>query len=136
MKLEQFQRRMGKLATGVEKNADKTVRKVALAIDQTVVLATPVDTGRARANWIVALDAAASETTEAADPSGAGAIGQGAGVIAGYDGDRNAEIHITNNLSYIGRLNDGSSRQAPAGFVPQAVKAGAGAVRGAKLLED
>lgn len=133
---DQFSKKMGRVASKIPENADKIVRKVAMAIDQTVVLATPVDKGRARMNWIAALDTAASETTEAADPSGGAAIAQAAGVVAGYDGDVNQEVHITNNLPYIGPLNDGSSRQAPAGFVQQAVRAGASAVRGAKILED
>jgi hypothetical protein len=133
---EQFERRMGRLAARVPENADKTVRKVAMAIDQTVVMATPVDKGRARANWIAALDVPVTSPTEAQDPSGAAAIAQAASVVGQYDGDRNSEVHITNNLPYIGPLNDGSSRQAPKNFVQQAVRAGAGAVKGAKLLED
>jgi hypothetical protein len=136
MKIDQFNKRMGTLASRVPKNADRIVRKAALAIDQTVVMATPVDQGRARANWIAALDAAVETPTDDKDPSGAKAMSQAAGVIAQYDGDAHSEIHITNNLPYIGPLNDGSSRQAPAGFVQQAVKDGAGAVQGAKLLEE
>jgi hypothetical protein len=131
----QFSKRMGLLGTKVAKNADKVVRKVAMAVDRTVVIATPVDTGRARANWIAALDAAPVTATEDKDKSGSKAVSQAAGVVAGYDGDKNAEVHITNNLPYIGRLNEGSSFQAPANFVQTAVKRGVAAVKGAKLLE-
>lgn len=134
---QEFQQRMASLAAKVQDNADKTVRKVAMAVDQTVVMATPVDTGRARANWIAALDVGVTNTVETLDPSGGQAIAQAAGVIAGYKGKPSgrSEIHVTNNLAYIGSLNDGSSRQAPKNFVQQAVKAGAAAVKGAKLLE-
>jgi len=133
---ERFQRRMATLGANATRNADRTVRKVVMAVDQTVVMATPVDKGRARGNWIAALDAAVTEPTETLSPSGAEAIAQAAGVAAAYDGDLHAEVHITNNLPYIEPLNDGTSRQAPAGFVQRAVRAGASAVRGAKVLED
>lgn len=133
--LESLEQRMGAIATAVKRNADKTVRKVAMAVDQAVVMATPVDTGRARANWIASLDAPVTTATENKDKSGGGAISQAAGVVAGYDGDSNSSINITNNLPYIGPLNDGSSYQAPAGFVERAVRAGANAVKGARLLE-
>lgn len=132
----EFSKRIGQLATGVSENADKLVKKVAMAIDQTVVLATPVDTGRARANWIASLDVASSTVTTSTDKSGRQAIAAARATINGYDGDTNAEVHITNNLDYIGPLNDGSSAQAPRGFIRTAVRAGAAAVKGAKLLES
>jgi hypothetical protein len=34
------------------------------------------------------------------------------------------QIHITNNAPYIRQLNDGSSKQAPAGFVERAILIG------------
>ena len=120
----EFAKRLGAIGTNVAENADKLVRKVAMTIDRTVVMATPVDTGRARANWIASLNAPTSATTTSVSPSGAEAMEQAAGVIAGYDGDNDAEIHITNNLPYIGPLNEGYSRQAPANFVSIAVRAG------------
>jgi hypothetical protein len=131
-----FERRLGRLATKVAKNADTVVRKVAMAIDSAVVMATPVDTGRARANWIAALNAASETSTDETDKGGGSAIAQAAGVVAGYNRDKDTEVHITNNLPYIGRLNDGSSFQAPANFVSIAVRQGVKAVKGAKLLED
>ena len=130
---EQFAKNLGSLATRVARNADRTVRKAALAADQAVVTGTPVDTGRARANWIAALNAAEEATSDSTDASKA--LQQAASVIAGYDGDRDVEIHITNNLPYIQKLNEGSSAQAPAGFVRLAVKRGIEAVAGARLLD-
>lgn len=132
---EDFSRRMGDLATRVARNADRTVRKAALAADQAVVMQTPVDTGRARANWIAALNAPAEEATAKTDRGGGAAIQQAAGVVGRYDGDRDVEIHITNNLPYIQRLNEGSSYQAPAGFVRMAIRRGIAAVKGARLLD-
>jgi hypothetical protein len=132
---EEFSRRMGNLATRVARNADRTVRKAALAADQAVVMQTPVDTGRARANWIAALNAPADGPTADEDKGGGRAVQQAAGVVASYDGDRDVAIHITNNLPYIQRLDEGSSYQAPAGFVRLAVRRGIAAVKGARLLD-
>ena len=128
--LSEFSRRITLRGKKVTEGADSLVRKVALAADQAVVMATPVDTGRARSNWIVALDASPEQTIDPYAPGEAGsteaantqaAIDQGQSVIRGYNGDQNQEIHITNNLPYIQRLNDGYSAQAPANFVEQAV---------------
>jgi hypothetical protein len=122
---------MASLGLQVAEGADVVVRKVALAADQVIVMATPVDEGRARSNWIAALDAAAVGTVEPYAEGAAaanGAIEQAARVIADYDGDVHSEIHLTNNLPYIGELNDGSSAQAPAGFVEKGVTAAVKAV--------
>jgi hypothetical protein len=141
----EFARRLGAIGTRVAENADKLVRKVAMTIDRTVVMATPVDTGRARSNWIASLNAPSASIREAyapgkegstSGPNAEAAIEQAAGVVAGYDGDKDAEIHIANNLPYIGRLNDGSSAQAPANFVQIAVRRATASVKGAKLLEE
>lgn len=140
---EQFSRRIATLGARVAEEADRTVRRAALAADQAVVLATPVDKGRARSNWLVELDAPRRDTIDPYVPGEGGSTGganasaalaQGAAVIGGYDGDRHTAIAISNNLPYIGRLNAGSSRQAPAGFVEKAVQAAVKQVEGARLL--
>lgn len=141
MSPERFAQRIRAIGDGVRTNAGNLVRKVAVAIDQTVVLGTPVDTGRARSNWQVSLDNPADGTRAAFSPgteqstSGANAraaIAEGRATIAKHqDGQA---IHITNNLPYIGRLNDGWSAQAPAGFVQDAVVTAARAIKGARLV--
>lgn len=110
----------------VAENADRLVRRCALAVDAALVLATPVDTGRARANWQVEIGQPASGVVEPADQSGQGAIAAGKQVIESYKGG--SSINITNNLPYIERLNEGWSKQAPAGFVEQAVQVGVNAI--------
>lgn len=134
--LRSFANRMRRHAANVERNANALVRKAALAVDATVVLATPVDTGRARSNWQASLDGPARGTREAYAPGTAGntaaantqaAQDQAKAVIAAQRPGQ--AIHITNNLPYIGRLNDGHSAQAPAGFVQTAVLRGLAAVQ-------
>lgn len=141
---DQFARRIDSVAVSVERNAGRAVRKAALVIDQKVVLATPVDTGRARSNWVVAVDRTPEGEVSAYSPgknlgmgesgNASAALEQGRRAIASYQPGKNREIHITNNLPYIGRLNDGSSQQAPAGFVERAVQAGAQAARSQKIV--
>ena len=130
--LRQFAKRIRDIGKRIESNAGATVRKVALAVDAAVVIATPVDTGRARANWQVNIGSPATGTREPTDKSGQAAIEQGKMEIAAYKGG--SAIHITNNLPYIGRLNDGWSAQAPSGFVEKAVLVGVESIKGSRLL--
>lgn len=129
--LRSFSKTMTLIGRNVSTNADALVRKVALAVDSTVVLATPVDTGQARSNWQVSLDQPEQNTIPPYDPGSQGssaqnnanaAINQGKQVIASYKGG--VDICIANNLDYIDDLNNGKSLQAPAGFVEEAVLAG------------
>lgn len=113
------------LAT-VEKQLDKvtveTLQKVVLAADSTVVLATPVDTGRARGNWLPSIGTPREETLrDKFDPSGQNAIAEATALVSSVKaGDT---VYISNNLEYIQALNEGHSQQAPAGFVEKAVQA-------------
>lgn len=128
--LPQFSRRISQVADNIARNADRLTRRVALAADQAVVMETPVDTGRAKSNWIVTLGSPSGATINAysegeggstAAANEAAAQAQAESVISGYDGDAGLEIHITNNLPYIEELNQGSSMQAAPGYVEQAL---------------
>lgn len=90
---------------------EKHVLKVALDIYGTLKVVTPVDTGRARANWHMDID---TPTVRIVEP--------------GQDTSPNISqykigqtVFVSNNLPYIRRLNDGWSSQAPAGFVEAAI---------------
>jgi len=140
--LSDFSRRITLRGRKVAEGADALVRKVALAADQAVVMGTPVDTGRARSNWIASVGSPASAVIDAYAPGEAGsteaantqaAMDQAASVISGYDAGE--EIHITNNLPYIQRLNDGYSAQAPANFVEQAVMEAAQVVQFGRIVD-
>lgn len=131
-------------ATRVETQSNIIAKKVALAIDAELVITTPVDTGRARSNWTLTLDMPPppDETYEAYSPGKEGSTGA-ANAQASMEQARTAltdrrpgqEIHISNNLPYIGRLNEGWSAQAPAGFIERAFAAGRAAVAGEKVLD-
>lgn len=134
MELGDLDGEMKKAGKRVADNADRLIRRCALATDAAVVLATPVDTGRARANWQVELGEPAqgvigdpNDKKAGFDKSGQSAISQGAETIKGYKSG--SSINITNNLPYIERLNDGWSAQAPSGFVEKAVQVGISAMQ-------
>lgn len=95
-------------------------------IDQALVVSTPVDTGAARSNWLPSLSFPADRVVP---PRGViEAIQEARQVQAAYereDPDEDARaLYITNNLKYVPALNNGWSRQAPAGFVQRAIAIG------------
>jgi hypothetical protein len=90
-------------------------RGLARDVLEGVVARTPVSSGRARANWQVALVRPPETMLAATDPDGRATIARGAAVLARA---RPFEtIWIANNLPYIGVLDHGTSRQAPRGIV-------------------
>lgn len=116
-------------AVGVEPAVADVIRKVALVANQTLIMATPVDTGRARANWQVSIGTAIDAEIDSTDVPGA--IRRNEVVIKGY---RNGNLLLQNNVSYIGRLDAGWSAQAPAGFVARAIQTAARAVARSKVV--
>ena len=115
MRLEKFNRSLDAFVAKIPERANDIKRKVALQILSGVVERTPVDTGRARGNWQVETNVRPSGVLESEDVGGGSTIAAGAAVIA--DAQPGDDIWISNNLDYIGRLNDGSSKQAPAGMI-------------------
>lgn len=140
---KQFQQNLGRRGRQVEKGVEQVIRAVAREVDAAVVQSTPVDTGHARSNWIVQLNSAATEEISNVDQSGKvssfersglGAISRGEQVIGRFNVQRDMSIHISNNVPYIEQLNAGSSTQAPAGFVQQAIANGVFIVRRSRLF--
>jgi hypothetical protein len=76
---------------------------------------TPVDTGHARANWVPSVGDPFSSVVEADTAYASGA----ADVLSYQLGDGAA--WVSNNVPYILALNDGWSKQQPAGFVERAI---------------
>lgn len=128
--LSDLDNRMNRLSKKLSGEVNKFVRKVAFIADQNVVFATPVDTGRARSNWLVSVNSPVNETIQPYKAGSALGVGEVANASAATDqalaalaGRRNdQDIYIQNNLVYISRLNEGHSQQAPANFVQMAVK--------------
>ena len=83
---------------------------------------TPVDTGRARANWQVSISGFRQEILTNNDRTGSSAINNAVGVISSSENVRYPTFYISNNLPYIEALNNGHSNQAPAKFVETSIR--------------
>lgn len=89
-------------------------RGLALRALTGVVMRTPVDTGRARGAWMTSLRAPRGGESGILDRGGGVAVSTGAATIAQHTGY--VQIVLENNVPYIGRLEDGYSKQAPNGM--------------------
>ncbi len=86
---------------------------------------TPVDTGWARANWIPSMGGEAATTPSGTKTSvgvAEASVQSGLGTLLNYK-LLSGSVFITNNVPYIIKLNDGTSQQAPKGFVQAAITA-------------
>lgn len=129
--LLQLAKRLEKTAAGLDKQASDVAVKAATAILKDLVTVTPVDTSQALSNWQIGLGEAPSGKLppyspglggSTADKSAAAAIRAGIAIL--QKKKPGVTIFITNNLPYIRRLNDGYSKQAPAGFVERSALIG------------
>ncbi len=130
--LAQLEGRLGQIANGLERGAARLLGEMAKEVGERLVIATPVDTGFARANWRPSINAPAEVPVSQLDATGAATIAKITTV--GRRARAGDTIFITNNAPYIGALNAGSSPQAEAKFVEKAIKDGrAAALAGAQL---
>ncbi|APO74575.1 hypothetical protein AM571_CH01754 [Rhizobium etli 8C-3] len=98
-----------------EEMVKPVVQKLALHALRGVVMKSPVDTGRFRGNWNVAVNRIDYSVTAETDKSGGSVIAKGAALIASAGPDQ--AIYISNNVPYAAALETGHSKQAPAGVV-------------------
>jgi len=96
------------------RRGERFTTALVLKLGERIVLRTPVDTGRARANWQYGKGVAPSGEVQSVSKSGAEAIAAIRGKI-----DPTPGVHfVMNNLDYIKGLERGKSqRQAPHGMV-------------------
>jgi hypothetical protein len=138
--LRDLSKDMARLAKQIPVNVQRNLKQTVLVIDQALVTSTPVDTGRARSNWIVGEGPSTSviDAYVKGEKGSTGAANAQAALDqakAFLDSTALSTIYISNNLSYIQYLNEGSSAQAPAGFIEAAVQAGIDHVKTWKVLE-
>lgn len=100
---------------------------IGLALDVTANLkaapgegGTPVDTGWARSNWIPNIGEPIEAPVGSRSNVNTAPQNQALGQVANYSLNK-GRVYISNNVPYILRLNEGYSKQAPAGFVQRAV---------------
>jgi hypothetical protein len=92
---------------------EKLLRAAVLETDSLVKQASPVDTGRFRASWQVGENSASGQGRSPGNYGSAPGISR-----IGYSEEKVGNIYsVHNNLPYAESLANGSSRQAPAGWV-------------------
>ena len=124
-------KRMQTLANTIDDQASELSVQVATAIHNSVVRDTPVDTSRALSNWVVTIG---NRFSGELAPYYLGSKGStrgssmqealSAAALVLKTKRPGQAIWISNNVSYIGDLNDGTSTQQPRGFVERAAVIG------------
>jgi hypothetical protein len=103
-----------------EKAKNKTnlfVRKLVLDLDRRIILKSPADTGRFKANWQIGYGTPDIETVSTLDESGSLTIAKHESEVLSKD-LTGTIVYITNSLPYAYRLEyEGWSQQARAGMV-------------------
>lgn len=113
-----------RFGSGMEAKGDLILRKIVLDLMSAVVMDTPVDTGRARGNWYPSINVPSDAKDDSTvDPSGGGVVANIMGTASRANmGDA---VWLSNNLPYILRLENGSSKQSPQGMVDKNIEAAA-----------
>lgn len=104
--LKQFEKR-------ALESADKDRRAIILKLFTAVIRDTPVDTGRARNNWLTSVANPAAGTPNSPAKGGGDALG----AINNNLGKLNDAVFLTNNVEYIGHLEYGTTKMAPFAMV-------------------
>ena len=103
---------LDKLAEKAKASLHTVARKATADVFRAVVLRSPVDTGRFRANWNVNYGAPLYATTDSTDKSrGVAEANKGLTLPVG------GVVYLSNGLPYARRLEYGYSKQAPGGMV-------------------
>lgn len=119
MSMGDFANELDLFASTFPSKANQLIRLFALEVLKNVIIATPVDTGRARSNWFVNVDTPITYTTDETEYN-QHLMTESAKLLSPTSSN---VIWLTNNLPYIVRLNNGWSRQQPQPFVESAIKA-------------
>lgn len=106
-----FDRQIEAFAKKTNMRVDRAIRGTSIKLFSSVILASPVDTGRFRANWQASNERPASgEVSGFADP-----VNKVTTYINGAPFAN--EFTLANNLPYAYKLEFGYSTQAPQGFI-------------------
>ena len=95
---------------------DTVVQKVTYDLFKAVILKSPVDTGRFRANWAASVNSYGSVILDVEDKDGSETVNKMAGVVLNTPAGN--VVYMVNNLPYAIPLEYGHSKiQAPHGMV-------------------
>lgn len=110
---------LSKAIEKAQQNADQVIKKATFELFRSVIEKSPVDTGRFRANWNVAIGTPDLSTSEETDNSARGEPSvQNMQNVVLNSKFMDQSIFLTNSLPYALRLEEGwSQTQAPNGMV-------------------
>ena len=91
-----FAAELGQFKLNAVAKTDATVRAVTQNLFNSIVLSSPVDTGRFRANWQISLTAPITDEVDRLDPTGATVLAE----IAAGIGPAGGKTFLSNNLVY------------------------------------
>ena len=117
--------RVADIGDYAQQQYEKLLRASVLETDSLLKQASPVDTGRFRASWQVGENAAPGGIAPQGNYPSAPPLSR-----VGYQQERIGNVYsVHNNLPYAEPLANGSSKQAPAGWVQGIAKDVQGRVR-------
>ena len=140
MNLSQFAQWISNIGQNVDPATTEVVKEIVKDVGRTLVYSTPVDTGRARANWQGAVGSLPTGILYYPHPlAPVSPVDGAAEALTSIDNAASAYrgtgyVAIVNNVPYIEALNNGYSHQAPAGFVELAVVVGINALNGKSIV--
>jgi len=113
-----FAKSLDKLSDYVTGSVEQVIRKACIDLYRMIVERTPVDTGRAKANWQIST----TDSDSALDEKNGFSFNEIKSIVEAEISDFKFELYddqviIYNNLEYIGGLENGTSAQAPYGMV-------------------
>lgn len=113
-----FAKSLEKLGEYATTSVEQVIRKSCIDLYRMIIERTPVDTGRAKANWQISTTDSDSTLSE----KDGFTFNELKGIIESEISDFKFELHdnqvvIYNNLEYIEYLESGTSGQAPYGMV-------------------
>lgn len=111
-----------------EQQLNRIIKKSVFDLTSAIIKDTPVDTSRAKNNWLVSFDSPIDNTVNTLDNSGNTTINKAQNKI--IDNPVPTVYWIQNNLAYIMRLEYGWSKKSPSGMVRKNI------IRFNKFLKD
>lgn len=106
---------VSKWTAKTEAKIETAVRKIAIDVFAEVIVMSPVDTGRFRGNWQVAIGSAPTGTVEIDDKAGTATLSAAQAKALSLKAGQT--IFLVNNLPYAQALEYGLSQQAPGGMI-------------------
>ena len=119
-----------KFAGDAKKQGERYTKAIIIGLYRDCILRTPVDTGRARSNWMLSINSPLRGVTETKDSEAQKGSHSGRSHAMSSVADAKLKqgledasmVYITNSVPYIGRLDEGHSAQNTKGIIKPAIE--------------